>query len=338
MRLREGGRGESCQPHHPGERRGPGPTVELDPGPFDAACGVAQDRLRRNDGEGMTRHILVTGGAGQVGTELRRVAWPPDVTLHLPDRATLDLASPQSVAACFATTPFAAVINAAAYTAVDRAEEEAGAAFAANALGPALLADATRAAGIPLVHVSTDYVFDGAKPSPYVEDDAVAPLGVYGASKLAGELAVAAGNPRHLILRTAWVLSAHCGNFLKTMLRLATTHSRLRVVADQHGCPTAARDIAETLATATLRLIDDADAPTGTYHFVNAGDASWHDLAQAIVGDRVPVDPIATADYPTPARRPVNSRLATTKIARDYGISPRPWQEAVAEIVAELQE
>lgn len=285
----------------------------------------------------MTRHILVTGGAGQVGLELRRIDWPADVTIHTPDRATLDLASADSVAACFAATPFAAVINCAAYTAVDKAEGEVAAAFAANALGPALLADATRGAGIPLVHVSTDYVFDGTGDGFYAEDAPVAPLGVYGASKLAGELAVAAGNPRHLILRTAWVLSAHRANFAKTMLRLAGSHPRLRVVADQRGCPTAAADIAATLATVTLRLIDEAGAPTGTYHFVNEGEASWAELAEAIVAGAVPVDPIATADYPTPARRPANSRLSTARLARDYGIAPRPWREAVAEIVAELR-
>lgn len=285
----------------------------------------------------MTRHILVTGGAGQVGIELGRADWPEDVVIHRPDRATLDLASADSVAACFAATPFAAVVNAAAYTAVDKAEGEVAAAFAANALGPALLADASRAAGVPLLHVSTDYVFDGAKDAPYTEEDAVAPLGVYGASKLAGELAVRAGNPRHIILRTAWVVSAHRANFVKTMLRLAGTHPRLRVVADQRGNPTAAADIADTLKTLTLRLLDDPAAPVGTYHFVNQGDASWADLAEASVAGRVPVDRIATADYPTPARRPANSRLATAKLTRDHGITPRPWRAALADILAELE-
>lgn len=286
----------------------------------------------------MTRHILITGGAGQVGIELGRIAWPGDVVVHRPDRAGLDVTSAASVAACVAAMPFAAVINAAAYTAVDKAETEVAAAFAANALGPALLADATRAAGVPLVHVSTDYVFDGTGTAPYGEADPVAPLGVYGASKLAGELAVRAGNPRHLILRTAWVVSAHRANFVKTMLRLAGSHPRLRVVADQIGCPTSAADIAATLRDLALRLIDDPAAPVGTYHFVNAGEASWHGLAEAVVDGRVPVDPIATADYPTPARRPANSRLATAKIMRDYRIVPRPWREAVAEIVAELKD
>lgn len=283
------------------------------------------------------RHILVTGGAGQVGIELQRYAWPEDVAIHAPSRDALDLTSAESVSACFAATGFASVVNPAAYTAVDKAEGEAGAAFAANALGPALLADATRARGIPLLHVSTDYVFDGSKAGAYSEDDPVAPLGVYGASKLAGELAVAAGNPRHAILRTAWVVSAHRGNFLKTMLRLAGSHPRLRVVADQHGCPTSAADIASTLATMALRMMDDADAPTGVYHFVNAGEASWHGLAEHVVKGRVPVDGIATADYPTPARRPVNSRLATAKLTCDYGIAPRPWQAAVDDILAELE-
>jgi dTDP-4-dehydrorhamnose reductase len=257
--------------------------------------------------------------------------------IHRPGRETLDLTSAASVRQTFAATPFAAVVSAAAYTAVDKAETEIGAAFAANALGPALLAEATRDACIPLIHVSTDYVFDGSADGFYAEDAAVAPLGVYGASKLAGELAVRAGNPRHLILRTAWVLSAHRANFLKTMRRLAGSHPRLRVVADQRGCPTAAADIAETLRTITLRMIDDPDAPAGTYHFVNAGEASWAELAAAIVGPGVPVDPITTADYPTPARRPANSRLSTAKLARDYGVTPRPWREAVADIVSELE-
>lgn len=288
-------------------------------------------------------HILITGGAGQVGLELARVAWPENVRLHLPSRDELDLADAGAVAAAFARTPFAAVINSGAYTAVDKAEGEVLMAFAANALGPAQLADATRAAGIPLVQVSTDYVFDGAGTAAYVETDPVAPLGVYGASKLAGELAVRTGNPRSVVLRTAWVLSPHRANFLKTMLRLAADRQTLRVVDDQHGCPTSAADIARALATITLRMIDDLHAPTGVYHFVNAGDTTWAGLAREVFalsaaagGPSATVESITTAEYPTPARRPANSRLSTTAIACDYGITPRPWRDAVAEIVAEL--
>ncbi len=287
--------------------------------------------------------ILITGGAGQVGLELARAEWPATVRLHLPTRDQLDLGDADAVRAAFAATPFKAVINSGAYTAVDRAETEVAAAFAANAMGPAILAEVTRAAGIPLIQVSTDYVFDGSGERDYAETDPVGPLGVYGASKLAGEVAVTTGNPRSVVMRTAWVLSPHRANFLKTMLRLAADRPTLRVVEDQEGCPTSARDIAEALKTIALRMIDDPDAPTGVYHFVNAGSTTWAGLAREIMalsaargGHTATVEGITTADYPTPARRPSNSRLDTFKITRDYGIAPRPWKDAVAEIVAEL--
>lgn len=290
-----------------------------------------------------TVHILVTGGAGQVGLELQAADWPNHVVIHAPPRAEMDLGDIASVKAAFARTPFAAVINAGAYTAVDKAETEVAAAFASNAMGPAVLADVTREAGVPLVQVSTDYVFDGSRDGFYVENDPVAPLGVYGASKLAGELAVRSGNPRSVVLRTAWVVSAHRANFLKTMLRLAAERQTLRVVDDQHGCPTSAHDIAETLKTIVLRLIADPDAPTGIYHFVNDGETTWADLARegfalsaAVGGRSAAVEGIATAEYPTPARRPANSRLSTEKLTRDYAIAPRPWQTALAEIIAKL--
>lgn len=288
-------------------------------------------------------HILVTGGAGQVGRELIVADWPDHVVLHAPLRSELDLGDANSVRAAFGRTAFAAVINSGAWTAVDKAETDVAAAFSANAIGPAVLAEATRQVGIPLIQVSTDYVFDGAKSAPYVETDAVAPLSVYGASKLAGEFAVLSGNPRSLVLRTAWVHSAHRANFVKTMLRLAAERPLVRVVDDQHGCPTSARDIAAALRTITLRMIADPNAPTGVYHFVNAGQTTWAALAREIFalsakmgGPHAEVEPITTAEYPTPARRPVNSRLATEKLLRDYGVQPRPWQTAVAEIVAEL--
>ncbi len=289
--------------------------------------------------------ILVTGGAGQVGLELARVAWPHNVRLHTPTRAELDLGDAEAVRALFARTPFKAVINSGAYTAVDKAESEVATAFAANAMGPAILAEVTHASGIPLVQVSTDYVFDGSGEHDYAESDPVGPLGVYGASKLAGEYAVRTGNPRSVVLRTAWVLSPHRANFLKTMLRLAADRPALRVVDDQTGSPTSAKDIAEALAAITLKMIADPEAPTGVYHFVNAGSTSWAGLAREIFvlseahgGATAEVEGIATADYPTPARRPANSRLSTFRITRDYGVTPRPWQDAVAEIVAELHQ
>lgn len=287
-------------------------------------------------------HVLITGGAGQVGIELLRAAWPAHVRLHAPTRTEMDLTDPAAVARAFATTPFAAVINPAAWTAVDKAEDAVAEAFAANAIGPAILADATRLAGIPLIHVSTDYVFDGSRPGAYVETDPVAPLGVYGASKLAGELAVQAGNPRSVVLRTAWVFSAHRNNFVKTMLRIGAQNPVLKVVEDQHGCPTSAADIASALMAISLRLIEDPAAPTGVYQFVNAGDASWHAFAQAIFaqggGPGPDVIGITTADYPTRAKRPANSRLSTDKLTRDFGVTPRPWPQALDDVLAELKQ
>ena len=289
--------------------------------------------------------ILITGGGGQVGLELLAAKWPDHVRLHAPDRSELDLSDAGSVARLFATNTYAAVINAGAYTAVDKAETDVAAAFAANAMGPALLADATRVAGIPLIQVSTDYVFDGSGQGDYTEEAPVGPLGVYGASKLAGELAVLSGNPRAVVMRTAWVVSRHRSNFVKTMLRLAAERSRLGVVEDQHGCPTSATDIAEALRTISLRMIEDEDAPRGVFHFVNAGSTTWAGLArevfarsQAAGGPSAEVDGIPTAAYPTPARRPGNSRLSTRKIHQAYGIQPRQWQDAIAEIVDQLTE
>lgn len=283
--------------------------------------------------------ILVTGGSGQVGGAILRLAGR-DAEIVAPGRDQLDLTDAQALAAMIATRPWAAIVNCAAYTAVDKAESDVVAAWRVNALAPAALAAASNAAGVPILHVSTDYVFSGAKSDFYVEDDSVAPLGVYGASKLGGELAVRSANPRHIILRTAWVVSATGGNFVKTMLRLGAERPHLRVVADQKGCPTSADDIARAILTILGRI---GGGPYGTYHFVNAGQASWHDLAERVFaraathGHPVPsVEPIATSDYPTPAARPANSRLATAKIMRDFGISPRDWHEAIDEIVDTL--
>lgn len=284
--------------------------------------------------------ILITGGTGQVGLELLASAWPDHISLHAPSRYELDFSDPGAVERLFASRTYAAVINSGAYTAVDRAESEVAAAFSVNALGPALLAGATRAAGIPLVQVSTDYVFNGARLGEYSEGAAVDPLGVYGASKLAGELAVLKGNPHSAVLRTAWVVSPHRANFVKTMLALAAGKSNLRVVDDQHGSPTSARDIAETLKTITLRMIEDKDAPRGVFHFVNEGHTTWAGLAREVMalserrgGPSAEVEGIITAEYPTSARRPANSRLSTQRIQREYGIIPRAWQVAVSEIV-----
>lgn len=289
------------------------------------------------------RRILVVGGQGQVGLELARTQLPAGYELVCPGREELDMTSEHSICAYLAQGEWAAIINCAAWTAVDLAEDHATQAFLVNCHGPAVLAETANRIGIPIVQLSTDYVFDGDLTRPYRETDPTAPLGVYGASKLAGELAVGCINARSVILRTAWVISAQRTNFLKTMLRLGESNSSLRVVADQHGCPTSAADIASTAIAIARRLIEDPRAPTGTYHFVNAGEATWFELAQQIFalasargGPGPEVIPITTADFPTRVRRPANSRLDTAKLTADYQIVPRHWHGAVAEIIAEI--
>jgi dTDP-4-dehydrorhamnose reductase len=291
------------------------------------------------------RRILVTGGTGQVGLELTRRAWPEGVEIVAPNRAELDLTDRSAIAAHVAGGGFAAVINAAAYTAVDRAESEKAEAFALNELAPAALADAARAAEIPLVHVSTDYVFRGDADAPYETEAPIDPINVYGASKAAGETAVRLGCPRSAIVRTAWVVSPNRTNFVRTMLRLADGRETIRVVADQRGAPTLASDLADALATIALRMIPDERAPAGLFHFANVGETTWADFAEAIFaearerGAKVPrVERITTADYPTPARRPAYSRLSTSRIERDYGIVPRPWRDWLPGLVAEIME
>lgn len=288
------------------------------------------------------RRILITGGTGQVGTELLRCHWGNDIELVAPTRHELDLADCDTIEEKIVAGHFAAVINAGAYTAVDRAEVDLLTAWKINALAPAAIAAATKKCGIPLLHVSTDYVFDGMKEGLYCEDDPVAPLGVYGASKEAGEQAVRTGNPQHLILRTAWVFSEHGSNFVKTMVRLLANQV-VRVVNDQRGCPTSARAIAETIAAISQRLLLDPKAGLGTYHFTNAGEATWFEFADEIfkqcevLGLRVPSrEPIATAQYPTLARRPQNSALSLRKIKADYMIEPSHWREPLKVVLAQL--
>ncbi len=289
------------------------------------------------------RAILVTGAGGQLGTELQRCAWPAGYEIVAIDHDTLDLRDTAAIAATVASRPFAAVINGAAYTAVDKAESDVVTAWAVNAMAPSAFGEACAKAGIPLVQVSTDYVFAGDKQDAWEVNDPVAPLGVYGASKLGGELAVRTSGARHAIVRTAWVVSAHGHNFIKTMLRLAESRDTLSVVADQHGSPTSAADLANVLMTITLRLIEDEAAPTGTFHFSNAGAISWADFATEIFrqsaargGPSADVVPIPSRDYPTPAARPANSLLSHSAIHAAYDITPRDWQAAVSDILDEL--
>src|SRR5438067_5495057 len=288
--------------------------------------------------------LLVLGAAGQIGHELCRLRWPADYRIAGFDRADIDIADRQAVADAVQRERPDIVINAAAYTAVDRAEREAEAAFAVNATGPALLAAACKAAAIPLIHISTDYVFDGSKEGPYREDDPVNPLGVYGRSKAAGDRAVRAALAEHVILRTAWVYSAHGHNFVRTMLRLASERPVLRVVADQIGSPTSGADAARAIA-AIVQRIAAGDDHWGTYNFASAGAVSWHGFAQAIFDLAAPwrgppptVEAITTADYPTPACRPANSVLDCGRIAEVFGIAPRLWRDALAEVIRELYE
>jgi dTDP-4-dehydrorhamnose reductase len=255
-------------------------------------------------------------------------------------RDTLDLADPAAIAAKVAERDWDVVINSGAYTAVDRAEQEMLQAWTINALAPAALGEACAKAGIPLVQLSTDYVFAGNKQGAWQVDDPIGPLGVYGASKLGGELAVRTSGARHVILRTAWVVSPFGHNFVKTMLRLAESRDIVSVVDDQHGSPTSAADLAQAVTTIAIRLAENAQAPTGTFHFSNAGAVTWAGFAAEIFaqsasrgGPTATVEPIATADYPTPATRPRNSLLSHSAISAAYGIEPRPWQIAVGEIL-----
>jgi dTDP-4-dehydrorhamnose reductase len=296
--------------------------------------------------------LLVVGGNGQVGRELRRslrslgevVATTRDGTLGDGGACVAgDLSDPAALAARVREVAPAAVINAAAYTAVDKAETDAEAAFLVNAEAPGALARACAEAGIPLVHYSTDYVFDGQGTRPYREDDPTAPLGVYGASKLAGEEAVRAAGGRGLVFRTAWVYAAHGHNFLRTMLRLGAERDELRVVADQTGAPTAAALVADVTAIALSKALAGHAPDTGTWHLVAGGHATWHGFAEAIFAEAVAagllpraprVVPIGTADYPTPARRPAYSCLDTSRLRHDFGVDLPAWRDGLRNVIA----
>ena len=292
----------------------------------------------------MTVRILQFGTTGQLARELLAQAKDFDVEITALSRAEADFADPEAVARRIHGANFDLVINAAAYTAVDLAESEEELADQINAQSPAAIAGMLGDHGGVLVHISTDYVFDGQKGTPYVETDRPHPLNVYGASKLAGEQLVLACCPRSLVLRTSWVVSSHGKNFVRTMLRLASEGKPLKVVDDQFGRPTSARDLARFILGQAERLSNApaGDAVFGLHHFANAGEVSWKGFAEGIfdlaLGAAAPVvGASATADWPAPAKRPVRGTLDTGKLESTFGVTLRPWREAVAEIVAELQ-
>ena len=283
---------------------------------------------------------LVFGTTGQLGIELARRA-PAGVAVTALGRETADLSRPGTCAALISAMSADVVINAAAYTAVDAAETDRETAQLVNAEAPGAMARAAAAKGVPFLHVSTDYVFDGSGTRPWREDDPVAPLGAYGQTKLDGERAIQAAGGPHVILRTAWVFSAHGKNFVKTMLRLGAERDTLGVVGDQRGGPTPAADIACTLWT-IARAFRDGDGTSGIFHYAGAPTVSWADFAEAVfdrsaLPKKPKVNRIATSDYPTPARRPANSALDCGRIHEAYGIAQPDWRAGLKQVIDELE-
>ena len=286
--------------------------------------------------------ILVFGGNGQLGRELARACAMRAIPLVALSRAEADIADEAAVRAAISLQKPSLVVNAAAYTKVDAAESETEAARLGNEIGPGVLASACAAADVPLIHVSTDYVFDGSKDGPYLEDDPIAPINAYGRTKAAGERAVRATAGRHVILRTSWVYGEFGQNFLKTMLKLAAERDELRVVSDQYGCPTSTADLAAAILAIAPRLVANDDI-WGTYHFAGSGATTWHGFANRIVTAQAPltgraprVTAIPTRDFPTAARRPTNSVLDCNKFARAFGFGGRPWTEETDRITRDL--
>ncbi|MFZ2956183.1 MAG: dTDP-4-dehydrorhamnose reductase [Candidatus Ozemobacteraceae bacterium] len=288
--------------------------------------------------------ILVTGAYGQLGTELQKAASGDRFTVTAVDLSDLDITHALAVRTFLSPGRFDLVINAAAYTAVDKAEKEIAACYAVNRDGPALLAAACASAAIPMIHVSTDYVFDGKKNTPYVESDPVHPEGVYAISKAEGEEAVRSALPHHLIVRTSWLYSAHGQNFVKTALRLARERDLLRIVADQHGCPTSAHDLAHALLLMAERISTGQSVAWGTYHYCDAGETTWHRFTTRIVDfarrheslKADSIEAITTDQYPLPAKRPAYSVLDTSAIRTQFGVETPFWVESLEKVIEEL--
>lgn len=295
----------------------------------------------------MMPKILVTGKNGQVGFELQRALAPLGDIIAI-DRSECDLTDLDALRAFVAQVQPDVIVNPAAYTAVDKAESDADVAYVINRDAVRVMGEEAARLSALVIHFSTDYVFDGAKDGSYREDDATDPQSVYGASKLAGELALAEANPRHLILRTSWVVGAHGGNFAKTMLRLAGERERLSVVGDQHGAPTSAA----LLADVTAHLVRDylhvqGEMAFGTYHVTGGGETTWYDYARFVLSEAIAagkplkagpdaVAPLATKDYPTPAQRPANSRLDTSLFQATFGLHLPHWHQSVRHVLQQI--
>ena len=292
----------------------------------------------------MRMRIAVTGRQGQVVQSLIERARGSDVEIIAIGRPDLDLANPGSIAKAIEPLRPDIILSVAAYTAVDRAESEPGLARLVNADGAGAVAALAGRLSIPILHLSTDYIFDGSGDTVWREEDAPGPLGVYGRTKLAGELAVAAATPNHAIIRTAWVYGPFGSNFVKTMLRLAAAGKEVGVVDDQHGNPTSSLDIADGLLQIAANLVSDPNPRyRGTFHMAGGGDASWADLAEAVFahsaahgGPSVPLRRITTAEFPTAARRPANSRLDSSKLAAVHGVALPHWREALPPVIDRL--
>jgi dTDP-4-dehydrorhamnose reductase len=289
--------------------------------------------------------LLVFGGDGQLGRALAKATAPKGWTIVALSRAAADITNADQVARAIAAHEPAVVVNAAAYTAVDKAESERDAAFRINETGAGIVAKAASDAQATVIHLSTDYVFDGQASRPWREDDPIAPLGVYGASKAGGEDAVREAARRHVILRTSWVFGIDGNNFVKTMLRLGAERPALKIVADQVGRPTSAHDLADAILAIAGKLGGGISTAKlyGTFHFANQGAVSWYEFAREIFaqsaqrgGPSPDLAAIPTSDYPTPAKRPAYSVLDCDKLAGLYGIEPRPWQPALSDVLESL--
>lgn len=289
-------------------------------------------------------NILVTGINGQVGWEIARQGAARGINISGLTRAQFDIGNEEAVHRAVQGKNFDIVINAAAYTAVDKAESDADEAFRVNRDGAAFIAAACQKAFVPLIHISTDYVFDGCSRTPYREDDSVRPIGVYGLSKEAGEHEIRKILSEHIILRTAWVYGVHGNNFVKTMLRLGLEREEIGVVDDQFGCPTFAADLAEAILVAAQHVTSKTGKPWGTYHCCGQGSVSWYDFAREIfriAEGKTPLKlqrlkAITTADYPTPVKRPAFSSLDCSKFEKTFGFVMQPWQQALADMLADF--